>query len=440
MKAKSLFIGMMLSLSLGTQAQKNSINEISKLTKADTQRLVDIFKDIHANPERGFMEVRTAAIVAKELKALGYEVKTEIGKTGVVGILKNGNGPTVMYRADMDCNSVKEVTGLPYASTKVERNEDGIEVPLMHACGHDAHVTWMLGIAKIMVALKDQWNGTLVLVGQPAEEPGTGAMAMAKEMYDKGVPVADYLLGMHTAPMAVGYYLNDYGDRMAGADQLDVTFYGVGGHGSAPQETKDPILMAANAVIQYQTIISRRMDPQRPAVLTVGAIDAGIDNNVIPGSATLKLNLRWFKEQDRKIMLDGIDEINKGIALANGLPTDLYPTVQHKQYVKPLVNNKGMVVKLDPILEQVAGKGKNMAGYPPVMGSEDFQHLINEQQKSVYNYLLVGIADPKLVAEANSKGQMFPFFNHNGNFQVDLTAIPFGVNLGANALLEMFKK
>lgn len=437
-KIKLIIAFVIVSNSLMAQSGVN-ITKIKELSNNDSKRLETTYKDIHQNPELPFMEVRTAAIVAKELKALGFTVMTEIGKTGVVGTLKNGEGPIVMYRADMDCNSVKETTGLPYASTKVVKNNEGIEVPVMHACGHDAHVTWMLGIAKNMVALKKDWKGTLIMVGQPAEEIGDGADAMAAEMYKKGVPVPNYLLGMHTAPVAVGMYLNMSGDRMAGADQLDVTFNGVGGHGSAPQEAKDPIVMAANAILQYQTIISRNTDPQRATVLTVGAITAGIDNNVIPGSATLKLNLRWFSEKDRNSLLDGIKRINEGIAVSNGLPKELYPTINMKQYVTPLKNDKELVDRINPILEKIAGPGKNLQ-FPPVMGSEDFHHLVKDHPKAAYDYILVGIANQEVFQKSNKEGKFFPFFNHNGDFEVDLSAIPFGVTMGTAALVEAFKK
>jgi len=310
----------------------------------------------------------------------------------------------------------------------------------MHACGHDAHTTWMLGIAKIMVALKSQWKGTLIMIGQPAEEPGGGGDAMAAEMYKKGVPEPDYLLGMHTAPAAVGYYLNAAGYRMAGADQLDVTFHGIGGHGSTPQGAIDPIVMAANAIMQYQTIISRNIDPQAAAVVTVGAVQAGVDNNVIPASALLKLNLRWFNEADRKLMLNAINRIDSGIAFANNLPKELYPTVNMKQKVIPLKNDTMMVNKINAALINIAGPGKNILGMPPVMGSEDFQHLVIPAKKQVYDYFLVGIANPMDVAKANKEGKMFPYYNHNGDFKVDLTAIPYGTSLGAVALFEMFRK
>ncbi len=415
-------------------------NKIKELSNADDARLVSIFKDIHENPELGFMETRTAAIVAKELKALGYTVMTGIGITGVVGILKNGEGPIVMYRADMDCNSVVETAGLPYASKKTAKKADGIEVPVMHACGHDAHTTWMLGIAKNMVALKSQWKGTLIMIGQPAEEPGGGAAAMEAEMYKKGVPEPDYLLGMHTAPLPTGYYLNEAGPRMAGADQFDVTFYGKGGHGSSPHEAIDPIVMAANAILQYQTVISRNNDPQAPAVVTVGAVQAGIDNNVIPASATLKLNTRFFNYTVRDSILSRIERINNGIAFANGLPKKLYPTITMKGRVSPLTNDKAMVDKINGVLEKLVGPGKNIKGLPAVMGSEDFQHLVINNKKTVYDYFLVGVASAEDTAKAKKEGKMFPYFNHNGDFKVDLKAIPFGTTLGTTALLELFRK
>jgi hippurate hydrolase len=415
-------------------------NKIKELSNADDARLVSIFKDIHENPELGFMETRTAAVVAKELKGLGYTVMTGIGVTGVVGILKNGEGPIVMYRADMDCNSVVETTGLPYASKKTAKKADGTEVPVMHACGHDAHTTWMLGIAKNMVALKSQWKGTLIMIGQPAEEPGGGAAAMEVEMYKKGVPEPDYLLGMHTAPLPTGYYLNEAGPRMAGADQFDVTFYGKGGHGSSPHEAIDPIVMAANAILQYQTVISRNNDPQSPAVVTVGAVQAGTDNNVIPASATLKLNTRFFNYTVRDSILSRIERINKGIAVANGLPKALYPTITMKGRVSPLTNDKAMVTKINSVLEKLVGPGKNIQGLPAVMGSEDFQHLVINNKKTVYDYFLVGVASAEDTAKAKKEGKMFPYFNHNGDFKVDLKAIPFGTTLGTTALLELFRK
>jgi len=415
--------------------------QVKQMAYADSLRLVEMYKDLHQNPELGYLEVRTSGIIAKELKALGFDVITGIAKTGVVGILKNGEGPIVMYRADMDCNSVKEITGLPYASTKTMKKDDGTEVPVMHACGHDAHVTWMLGAAKIMVALKTQWKGTLVFLAQPAEEPLTGAQAMVKDkMYERGVPVPDYLFGMHTWPMAIGSIINGTGERMAGSDQLDVTFYGVGGHGSTPEVTKDPIVMACNAVMQYQTIISRSIAAQDAAVLTVGAIHAGADNNVIPASAVVKLNLRWFTEKTRNILLEGIKRINEGIAVANGLSKENYPGILMKSTVFPQVNDAPLASKVNNVLKTVIAPEKIITNSLPLMGSEDFNHLVLGNNKTVCDYVIIGTANPADYAKAIQEGKRAPYFNHNGNYQVDLAGIPLGVQIGVTALLEMFKK
>jgi hippurate hydrolase len=424
------------------KASTSSVNvpAIKQMAYADSIRLVEMYKDLHQNPELGFMEVRTSGIIAKELQSLGYQVITGIAKTGVVGILKNGEGPIVMYRADMDCNSVKEITGLPYASTKTMKKDDGTEVPVMHACGHDAHVTWLLGVARIMMTLKNQWKGTLVFLAQPAEEPLTGARAMVNDkMYEKGVPVPDYLFGLHTTPIAVGSIKNGVGERAAGSDQLDVTFYGVGGHGSRPEVAKDPIVMASNAIQQYQTIISRNIAAQDAAVLTVGAIHSGGDNNVIPASAVVKLNLRWFTEATRNTLLDGIKRINEGIAVANGLPKESYPSILMKGSVYPQVNDTVLSTRINKALGQVLMTDNIISDFPAIMGSEDFNHLVLGNKKTVCDYVWVGTAHTDDMLKASQEGKTAPFYNHNGNYKVDLSAIPLGTVIGATGLFELFK-
>jgi len=434
-----LVLLVIISSHIYVRAQINK--EIKKLAHEDSARLTEIFKDLHQNPELAFMEVRTSGIIAKELKNLGYEVMSGIGKTGVVGILKNGNGPIVMYRADMDCNSVKEVTGLSYASNKTMKKEDGTETPVMHACGHDAHVTWMLGTAKIMASLKNQWKGTLVFVAQPAEEILAGAQAMVDDsIYSRVIPVPDYLVGLHTWNIPLGKIDCGTGVRMSGTDQLDVTFYGIGGHGSKPEETKDPVVMACNAVLQYQTIISRNIGAQDAAVLTVGAIHAGTDNNVIPASATIKVNLRWFKEETRQILLENIKRINQGIAIANGLPPELYPSIKMKGNAYPLENDPVLTKKITHSLSEIFSSQNIITDTPASMASEDFQHLIKGNKKTTSTYINVGIVNPDLFAKAISEGKKAPFFLHANNYQVDLRAIPLGTIVGTTALLSSFKK
>ncbi len=416
------------------------IGKVSAAVDADAARLTAMFKDLHANPEIAFTEKRTAGIVAKELKALGFSVTEGIGKTGVVGVLKNGAGPTVWFRADMDANAVREATGLPYAAKAKQRLADGSEIDVMHACGHDAHVTWMLGLAKAMVTLKADWSGTLVVYGQPAEEVGTGAQAMVADgLWQRGFPKPDFAFGSHTAPGPVGYVSSSAGVRMAGTDQLDITFKGQGGHGSAPEMTIDPVVMAAQAVMAYQTIISRTIDPQASAVLSVGAIVAGRDNNVIPQTSELKLNLRWFTPEVRERMLKRIDEINNGVAVAAGVPADKMPTRVMKGNAGPLVNDKALVARTNPSLEVLLGKGKVIDNFPSVMGSEDFQEAFREL-KTPYAFLLIGVAPPEMFAKAVAAGRPFPYANHNPDFFVDLAAIPVGAKANTVAVLSVLAK
>lgn len=439
MKKQFLFISMFPIVAFSQIFPTQKLNqEIEK----DNPRIVEIFKKIHQNPELGFMETETAALIASEFKKYGYITKTGIGKTGVVGIMKNGNGPTVMYRADMDANAVKETTNLPYKSTKIVTKEDGTITPVAHMCGHDAHVAWMIAAAKVMAENKNLWKGTLVFVGQPAEELIEGAEAMVQDgLYTKyNVPEPDYLYGMHTAPFATGMIAAATGIRMAGTDQLDVTFTGIGGHGSMPQFTKDPVVMAANAIMNYQTIPSRMIDPKNAVVLTIGSVQAGVDNNVIPKNALIKANLRWFNEKDRYTMIDAIQRINNGIALQNNLPNELYPTLKRKGWSYPLDNSK----ELTEVVRQ--GLKDNMKishlltedEMSTTMGSEDFHHLVIHNKKKNYCYVNIGIAEPARFEKSFKERQAPPFNNHDGDFEVDLNSIPYGSKAAVFGLLSIF--
>ncbi|MFT4032517.1 MAG: amidohydrolase [Siphonobacter sp.] len=440
-KLKMLWLLVLTGAGAYAQVPDALLGKVKQLAYEDSARLVTTFIDLHTHPELGFMENRTSGIVAKELKSLGYEVSTGVGKTGVVGVLKNGEGPIVMFRGDMDALPVKETTGLTYASTATVKLPDGNEVPVMHACGHDAHTTWLMGVAKIMKTLQKEWKGTLILVAQPAEEPITGARAMREDETFKKLPLPDYLIAMHTGPFPTGTVMNLPGTRMAGTDQLDVTFRGIGGHGSSPQTAKDPIVMAAEAILQYQTIISRSNDPQVPAVLTVGSVQAGQDNNVIPASALVKVNFRWLKPETRKMLYDGVARVDSGIAIGNGLPMGLFPLLVKKGYSFPVNNDTALVAKVNTTLQKVVKKGSLItAGMPTAMGSEDFHHLVLDNKKSVYDFIFVGTAPMDMVIAARKAGKQTPFSNHNGNYMVDLAGIPWGVQLGADTLLGLFIK
>jgi hippurate hydrolase len=436
------FLAPFIAIILSSPISSAQNTQVKKLIVADSARLTEMYKDLHQIPELGFMEVRTSGIIAKELKALGYDVITGIGKTGVAAIMKNGAGPIVMYRADMDCNGVKENTGLPYSSVKTMKKPDGTESPVMHACGHDAHVTWMLGVAKIMVIMKNSWKGTLVFVAQPAEELLAGAKAMVDDsMYAKGVPVPDFLFGMHTnADLPIGSMDNGVGIRSSGSDQLDVTFHGLGGHGSTPELTKDPVIMAVNAVTQYQTIISRNIGALNAAVLTIGSIQTGTDNNVIPSTALVKVNLRWFNDETRNTLLDGIKRINEAVAIANGLSKEQYPTILMKGNAYPLDNDTTLTNKINSVLKPILSPGGILKNRPPMMGSEDFQHLVRGIGKAKCNYLELGVTNPDDYAKFKAEGKRVPYFHHTSAFRVDLRAIPLGTEVGATTLLEIFKQ
>jgi len=407
-----------------------------------TEWLTKTYKDIHEHPELGFMETRTSVIVANELKALGFEVTTGIAKTGVVAVLKNGKGPTVMYRADMDALAIEESTDLPYASKARVRLPDGTETPVAHMCGHDAHVTWMLGMARTMTALKSEWSGTIVLIAQPAEEPVTGAKAMlADGLWSKyNIPKPDYFFGVHTTPIPVGMVLNASGPRMAGTDQLDVLFKGVAGHSSAPHLTKNPINMAANAITQYQTIIGNVVSPQESAALSVGSIQAGATNNAIPSTATVKMNIRWFDSKTRDSMLNSIHAMSDGVAQIQGMEKNQLPDISIRGSTSPLVNDKELSNRLNGPLKALLGDKKVVNEFPAFMASEDVHNLVGEYKDVPFTFMFVGVANPLTFAAARLKGHAVPYLPHSPNYVVDLKALPIGVKITTVSMLELLNK
>lgn len=415
---------------------------VSTLVAADQVRLIELYKDLHAHPELGFMEQRTSALVAKQLKSLGFEVQAGIGGTGVLAKLQNGAGPVVMYRADMDGLPMAEATGLPYASQVKVKQSDGSETAVAHMCGHDAHVVWMLGMAKALAAMKDQWQGTLILVAQPAEELIAGADAMVKDgLYEKlGTPVPDYLLALHTAPIPLGMVVSRGGTMMSGSDQIDVTFHGQGGHGSMPHMTQDPVVMGAMAVTQYQTVVSRMNNPLDTAVLTVGAFQAGSQNNIIPNEALLKLNLRYFKPAVREKLISGITAINRGIATAYGVPEERMPTLAMKGSTTPLVNDAALLKRVQAPLKALLGNDKVMDQMPEALGSEDAHLLKGPHSKIPLAYMLVGVADPAVFMAAAKAGKPTPYEAHSPHYVVDLQAIPLGARIASIAALSLLAK
>ena len=421
------------------RAEADLARKVAALVDADEKRLLDIFLDLHRHPELGFQEVRTAALVAQELKQLGYETHTGIGKTGVVGILKNGPGPVIMFRSDMDALPVLEETGLEYASRATGAAANGSLVPVMHACGHDAHVTFLIGVAKVLVELKANWSGTLVLIAQPAEELIEGARAMVQGgLYDRA-PAPDVLIASHVTPLhATGTASVKAGRRNAGTDQIDVIITGVGGHGSAPHNAKSPVEIGALAVIAYQSLVSQSIDPQEPSVLTVGSFQAGNANNVIPDTATLKVNIRWFEPAVREKLIAGIKRVTDAIAVAAGVPEDRMPKYLMKGSAGPLINDEQAVRRAEPALRLALGEASAVPGLPTAMGSEDFQDLASPHPTTKILHVRIGCGPADLEEQIKQGNRPAP--GHNSKFRVELPTIAAGTKADAMVLLEFLKK
>jgi amidohydrolase len=401
--------------------------------------LIEVFQHLHANPELGFQEVKTAALVAQELKQLGYETHTGIGKTGVVGILKNGPGPVVMFRSDMDALPVLEETGLPYASRTTGTSLSGGLAPVMHACGHDAHVVFLIEAAKVMAELKNAWSGTLVLIAQPAEELIEGARAMVNGgLYEKSPP-PDVLIASHVgAQQPAGSASVKAGRRNAGCDQIDVIITGVGGHGSAPHRVKDPIMMGALAIIGYQALVSQSIDPQEPSVLTVGSFQAGNANNVIPETATLKVNIRWFDQKVREQLISGIKRVTDAIAVAADVPSDRMPRYVMKGSSGPVINDEEAVGRAEPALRLALGQENVLPALPISMGSEDFQDLASPHPTTKILHIRIGCGPPDAL-ELRKKG-IDPTPSHSSKFKVELPALAAGSKADIMVLLEFLAK
>jgi hippurate hydrolase len=375
--------------------------------------LESLYKDIHSHPELSMQENRTASIAAEHLRSAGYAVTTGVGKTGVVGVLKNGDGPTVMLRADMDALPVGEATGLPYASNVTAIDRDGKTVSVMHACGHDMHVTWLVGAATLFAQHKDAWRGTLMPLFQPAEETGEGARAMIDDGLFKRVPNPDVILGQHAMVGSSGVVSYRSGVVTSAGDSLEIRMFGRGAHGSMPQSSIDPVVMAAATVLRLQTIVSREVAPSDAVVVTVGALQAGTKENVIPDEAVIKLNVRTFDEDVRNRVLAAIERIVNAEAEASRAP--------RKPEITPL--DRYAFVKNDPdATKRVAGAfrryfpANRVQETEPTTASEDFGCFgAGWHVPSVFWF--VGSTDPDVYAKAKKAGTIADIpTNHNPRF------------------------
>lgn len=416
---------------------------------AQVPALFAIYRDLHAHPEISMHEEHTSARLAEELRKAGYTVTEHVGKYpdgraafGVVAILKNGAGPTVLVRTDMDALPVEEKTGLAYASTVHTKDDAGQTVGAMHACGHDLHMTSWLGAARALTGMRDRWHGTLMLVGQPSEERVNGARAMlADRLYERfGRP--DYCIAQHDTPeIAAGQVGVVAGPILAGASTVDVIMRGVGGHGARPEATKDPVVMAAQLVLALQTIVSRQTAPQEPAVVTVGSIHGGTRPNIIPDEVKLQISTRAFSEEVRRNTLAAIERTARGVALAAGVPEDRAPIVQvnEAESVPVTYNDPALAKRLAESLRGTLGAANVVEG-KAAMVSEDFGLFGLDGRRIPCLMFWLGAADPGKLKESLRSGQALPSLHSSRFAPLPEPSIRTGVIVLTSAVLELMAR
>jgi amidohydrolase len=404
---------------------------IEKSVEADYPKLDALYKDIHAHPEIAFQEVKTAAKLATEMRALGFEVTEKVGKTGLVAIYKNGDGPTIMVRTELDALPMEEKTGLAYASHD-KTTWNGRETFVAHSCGHDIHMASWVGTAKTLVGLKDQWQGTLMFIAQPAEEIGSGARAMLADGLFTRFKKPDFGFALHDGPFPYGYISYRVGIGSSNSDSLEITFHGRGGHGAAPQRTIDPVMMAARFVVDVQSVISREKDPTEFGVVSIGAIQGGTAENIIPDDVLLRGTIRTFKPEVRARMLAGIERTAKAAAAMSDAPA---PAIKITEGAKAVMNDPEVVATAEKVLK--AAFGDKFRTSPPGTPSEDYSEFINAGVPSMF--FNIGVYEPeRFVAASNGTGPELPG-NHSPLFApVPKPTIETGVTAMTLAVLSAF--
>lgn len=436
------FIALIIS-SLTIYAQHDSDEswqkDVADKTANHLKVLEEVYYDLHRNPELSTKELRTAKKLSDALRALGFDVTDQIGSEkggfGFVGILKNGEGPTLLIRTDMDALPIIEQTGVPYASQVRVRDAEGKEVGVMHACGHDIHMTCWLGAAKVLADLKSRWKGTLVMIGQPAEERGLGAKAMLDAGLFKRFPKPDFCIALHsdgTLPHGqVGY---TSGMALANVDSVDILVKGKGGHGSAPHNAIDPIVIASRIVLDLQTLVSRETDPLDSAVVTVGSFHGGSKHNIIPPEVKLQITVRSFKDSVRKNLLEGIERIGKAAAQAARAPEPVVH-VEQSEFTPSMYNDPALTTRSVAAMTKMLGE-KNVYVIPPKMGGEDFSRYSRDGGSPIFMFFL-GTSDPDQVAESRKTGTPLPSMHSDRYAPVPVPSIQTGVQALSSIALEL---
>ncbi len=406
--------------------------------QAQPRELMDLYTHLHTHPELSFHEADTAATLASELEALGFAVTTQVGGHGLVGVLENGEGPTVLLRTDLDALPVKEQTGKAYASTVTATDDAGNTVPVMHACGHDVHMTVFVGTARQLVEQRDRWAGTLVMIGQPAEERGAGARAMLADGLFERFPRPDYNLALHgSAALPAGSIGYTEGYALASVDSVDIKVFGVGGHGAYPHTTKDPVVLSAQIINALQTLVARVIPPVEPGVVTVGSIHGGTKHNIIPDEVQLQLTVRAYSEKTRNTLIEGIRQVARGQAVAAGLPEDKLPEVTvQDEHTRSTYNDPALVQRVVAVLETSLG-AEQVQSVPAVMGGEDFsEYGLTDPKIPSFIYWLGGV-EPRTWQAAQSSGESLPSL-HSPFFAPDAPlAIETGVQAMTAAALDL---
>ena len=411
----------------------NPTERIKAKVQEDISYLVDVYKDIHQNPEISLQEEETSKKLAEELRKVGYEVTENFGGYGIVGILKNGEGPTILYRTDMDALPMVEKTELDYASTK-KITYNGVETGAMHSCGHDMHMATWLGTARAMAEVKDSWKGTLMLIGQPAEEIGAGAKLMLDAgLYEKfGVP--DFGLGLHCNPsIPAGQIGIGEGYTMANTEMADIHVYGIGAHGASPHMSVDPVVLASMIVMELQTIVSRSIKPIDDAVVTVGAIKGGTKHNIIPDEVKLELTIRTFKEDVRQLVHRRIREIAKGVAISAGLPEDKYPKVVIPDTYTPANYNHPQLVNLVKVSAGRIIGAENVVDSEPQMVGEDFARYGQTEEKVPTLLYWLGTVPEVRQESGDMPGLHSPFYYPDPEL-----SLATGVKVNTETLMDLF--
>ena len=449
MRNKMYLVVILAFLLLTTAATANAQQSLDALIDRDIASLVTTYKALHAAPELSHYEEKTATFFAGQLRAMGYTVTEHVGKYerpewtgyGVVAVLKNGAGPTVLLRTELDALPVEEKTGLPYASRVKTKNDAGQEVSVMHACGHDIHITSMIGTAKTLSELKDQWHGTLVILGQPAEEVVDGARSILRDGLYERFPKPDYVIALHdSADLEAGKVGYTPGYAMASSTSVDIKIRGLGGHGARPEATKDPIVVAAQVILALQTIVSREDSPLDPVVVTVGSIHGGTKHNIIPDEVDMQLTVRAYKEEVRKRVLASIERITKGMAMAAGIPDDRAPIVKFSdtQFTTALYNDPQLTERLATAFTKALGQD-NVVKLQPVMMSEDFGSLSLDQKIPAVQFTL-GAVDPAKVKLSKETGTSLPSLHSALFAPLPEPALRTGIKAMTSAVLDLMKK